>query len=215
MRTRLLLATGLIGFAGLIGAACSSDDDSTVTGATGNKAAGEHNDADVTFAQSMIPHHRQAVEMAQLAADRAEDPRVLDLASRIEGAQDPEIAEMTGWLEDWDEDVPDEGGHDDMSGMSGMMSSEDMDALEAASGAEFDEMFLTMMIEHHRGAVEMANTELDDGESDDAIALAQKIIDAQEAEISEMEAILGGSATEGGTGSTTSTVADDPAMSEH
>jgi uncharacterized protein (DUF305 family) len=215
MRTRLLLATGLIGFAGLIGAACSSDDDSTVTGATGNKAAGEHNDADVTFSQSMIPHHRQAVEMAQLAADRAEDPRVLDLASRIEGAQDPEIAEMTGWLEDWDEDVPDEGGHDDMSGMSGMMSSEDMDALEAASGAEFDEMFLTMMIEHHRGAVEMANTELDDGESDDAIALAQKIIDAQEAEISEMEAILGGSATEGGTGSTTSTVADDPAMSEH
>ena len=214
MRARLLLATGLIGFAGLLGAACSSDDDSAVTGATGNEAAGEHNDADVTFAQGMIPHHRQAVEMAQLATDRAEDPRVLDLASRIEGAQDPEIAEMSGWLEDWDEDVPAEGGHEDMTGMSGMMSAEDMEALEAATGAEFDEMFLTMMIEHHRGAVEMANTELDDGESTDALALAQKIIDAQEAEISEMEAILGETDGDDG-GSTTSTVADDPAMSEH
>lgn len=215
MRTRLLVVTGLIGFAGLIGAACSSDDDSTVTGATGDEAAGEHNDADVTFAQSMIPHHRQAVEMAQLAADRAEDPRVLDLAARIEGAQEPEIAEMSGWLEDWDEDVPAEGGHDDMTGMSGMMTAEDMGALEAASGAAFDEMFLTMMIEHHRGAVEMSNTELDDGEFGDALALAQKIIDAQEAEVSEMEAILGETGTDTGAGSTTSTATDDPAMSEH
>jgi uncharacterized protein (DUF305 family) len=215
MRTRLLLIIGLIGLAGLIGAACSSDDDSTVTGATGNAAAGEHNDADVTFAQGMIPHHRQAVEMAQLAAGRAEDPRVLDLASRIEGAQDPEIAEMSGWLEDWDEDVPAEGGHDDMTGMSGMMTAEDMDALEAASGGEFDEMFLTMMIEHHRGAVEMANTELDDGKFADALSLAQKIIDAQEAEISEMEAILGEASTDTGAGSTTSTKVEDPVMSEH
>lgn len=214
MRTRLLLATGLIGFGGLIGGACSSDDDSTVTGATGNQEAGEHNDADVTFAQGMIPHHRQAVEMAQLASDRAEDPRVLDLASRIEGAQEPEIAEMTGWLEDWDEDVPADAGHEDMAGGSGMMSAEDMDALEAATGSEFDEMFLTMMIEHHRSAVEMANTEVEDGQFADALSLAQKIIDAQEAEISEMEAILAETSTGTGAGSTTSTVADDPTMSE-
>ena len=210
MRTRLLLATGLIGLAGLIGAACSSDDDATVTGATEEESAGAHNDADVTFAQGMIPHHRQAVEMAQLATDRAEDPRVLDLASRIERAQDPEIAEMSGWLEDWDEDVPADGGHEDMSGM---MSAEDMDALAAASGTEFDEMFLMMMIEHHSGAVEMANTEREEGQFEDALALAQKIIDAQEAEISEMEAILAGSSADGGAG-TTSTVADDPPMSE-
>lgn len=209
MRTRMLIATGLVGFAGIVGAACSSDDDSTITGATGDETVAEHNDADVTFAQDMIPHHRQAVEMAQLATDRAQDPRVLDLASRIEGAQDPEITQMTGWLEDWDEDVPEAGGHEGMTGMTGMMSAEDMDALEAASGAAFDEMFLTMMIEHHRGAVEMATTELDDGQFPEALELAQTIIDAQNAEITEMEQILAG----GGDGSTTSTVADEnPAM---
>lgn len=209
MRTRMLIATGLVGFAGIVGAACSSDDDSTITGATGDETVAEHNDADVTFAQEMIPHHRQAVEMAQLATDRAQDPRVLDLASRIEGAQDPEITQMSGWLEDWDEDVPEAGGHEGMTGMTGMMSAEDMDELEAASGAAFDEMFLTMMIEHHRGAVEMATTELDDGQFPEALELAQTIIDAQNAEITEMEQILAGD----GDGSTTSTVADEnPAM---
>jgi uncharacterized protein (DUF305 family) len=205
MRTRTLLAVGLIGLVGLVGAACSSDDDSSTVGA--GDTAGEHNDADVTFAQDMIPHHRQAVEMAKLATDRAEDPRVLDLASRIEGAQDPEIEEMTGWLEDWDEDVPAEGGHESMTGMSGMMSAEDMDALEAASGTEFDRMFLTMMIEHHEGAVDMANTELDDGQFADALALARKIISAQEAEIAEMQGILAESSD--GTATTASTMGMD------
>jgi uncharacterized protein (DUF305 family) len=203
MRTRMLLATGLVGLAGLAGAACSSDDDSTISSAD-TEAIGDHNDADVSFAKDMIPHHRQAVDMAELAADRAEDPRVLDLASRIQGAQDPEIEEMTAWLEDWDEEAPSAGeGHESMSGMSGMMSAEDMGALSAASGADFDEMFLTMMIAHHEGAVEMATVEIADGEFPEAIALAERIISAQRAEITEMNAILAdGSASSGATSST-------------
>ena len=204
MRTRVLLAVGLVGLGGLISAACSSDDDDSVVGSSDTEVAGEHNDADVTFAQRMIPHHRQAVEMAELAPDRAEDPRVLDLASRIQGAQDPEIEEMTGWLEGWDEDVPAADSHDASMDMAGMMSADDMAALEAATGAEFDEMFLTMMIEHHEGAVEMANTEVSDGEFPDAVALAEKIISAQEAEIAEMEAILAESGAD--TGATSSTM---------
>jgi uncharacterized protein (DUF305 family) len=158
------------------------------------------NNADVTFLQGMIPHHRGALAMAQMAEGRAEDPRVLDLAGRIEAAQQPEIETMTGWLEEWGEPVPEESGsstggmdHGSMdtgdTGMGGM-SAEDMAALEAASGPEFDRMFLEMMTVHHRGAVEMAETEIADGSNPDAVALAREIADSQTAEIAEMEALL-------------------------
>jgi len=175
-------------------AACGSDDDegavaSDTTSADASDAS--FNDADVTFAQSMIPHHEQAVEMATLAADRADSDEVKDLASRIEAAQDPEIETMTGWLEDWDEPV--EGG-DEMGGnleMSGMMSDEDMQSLEDTEGTEFDRLFLEMMGEHHRGAIEMAETELGAGEFPDSLELAQDIVDTQTAEVAEIEELLG------------------------
>lgn len=174
--------------------ACGSDDDggavaSDTTSAEPSSASS--NGADVTFAQSMIPHHEQAVEMAKLAADRAESDEVKDLASRIESAQDPEIETMTGWLEDWDEPV--EGG-EEMGGsmeMGGMMSDEDMQSLEDADGAEFDQLFLEMMREHHRGAIEMAETERAAGEFPDALELARDIVDTQTAEVAEIEELLG------------------------
>lgn len=148
-----------------------------------------HNAGDVTFAQAMIPHHRQAVQMAKLAATRASDSRVKDLAARIEAAQGPEIMKMTGWLATWGAAMP-----SDMTGMDGMpgiMSTADMAALTAASGAAFDKAFLTMMIAHHTGALAMAKTELASGTDADAKALAQSIIDGQTKEITEMKAILG------------------------
>ncbi|MFE6510566.1 DUF305 domain-containing protein [Nocardioides sp. NPDC057767] len=168
-------------------AACGGEDGSDTT-------AG-HNDADVTFAQQMIPHHEQAIDMAEAAESRAESQEVKDLAADIEAAQGPEIETMTGWLESWGEDVPDGGmsdmDHGDMSDdMSGMMSEEDMTALENATGAEFDQMFLTMMIEHHEGAIEMAKTEQADGESADAKALAEDIETAQAEEIQTMQELL-------------------------
>lgn len=165
-------------------------------------AAADHNAADVTFAQDMIPHHQQAIEMAQLAEDRAASAEVKSLASAIEAAQDPEIETMTGWLESWGEDVPDshmdmdmdemEGMGDDESDdeMPGMMSDDDMADLEDAQGAAFDRMFLTMMIEHHEGAIEMAKTEQAEGEYDDAVTLAEKIETAQQAEIEAMNDLL-------------------------
>jgi uncharacterized protein (DUF305 family) len=181
--TAALLAASLLTLA-----ACGSDDKA------GSEAG--HNDADVTFAQQMIPHHRQAVEMAQLAGTRTTDEEVKELAADIEAAQDPEIKIMTGWLESWGEDVP----ADDMSGMDsgdmsmdemeGMMSPEEMGDLEAASGAEFDRMFLTMMIEHHEGAIKMAKTEQEAGEYPDATALAEDIETAQTAEITTMNELL-------------------------
>ena len=181
----------------------TSTESSAGTNSSGESA--EFNNADVTFVQGMIPHHRGALTMAQMADGRAEDPRVIDLANRIEAAQEPEIETMTGWLEEWGEPLPEEtdggmGGMDhgsmDMGGMdmSGMdmegMSEQNMAALEAASGAEFDRMWLEMMIAHHRGAVEMAQTEIAEGGNPDAVALAEEIADSQAAEIEEMETLL-------------------------
>lgn len=192
MRLRALAIS--IGLITLLGAACSSEGDNPTidAGADQGAAAGDHNDADVTFAQSMIPHHEQAVEMARLATDRAEDERVLDLASRIEAAQAPEIEEMQALLAEWGEDEAAPSGDHGMgdAGEGGMMSAEDMASLEVASGAEFDGMFLEMMIEHHTGAIEMADTEISDGQDPDAIALAGTIKSAQEGEITEMEDLL-------------------------
>lgn len=190
MRVRTLLVG--LAIAAPFGAVACSSDDSTVTETGADEVSdAAHNDADVAFAQGMIPHHEQAVEMASLAADRAEDPRVLDLAARIEAAQAPEIEEMTAWLSAWGEDVAagDHGGMD-MGADSGMMSDDDMAALEDSSGAEFDQMFLSMMVEHHEGAVAMAETEASDGEYPDSIALAEGIIETQEAEIEEMTGLL-------------------------
>lgn len=152
----------------------------------GNGSSDDFNKADVSFAQSMIPHHEQAVEMAQSAATRAASEDVKDLASGIEAAQSPEIEEMTGWLAEWGEDLEPM----DEMGDSGMMTDTEMTELEAASGAEFDRMFLEMMVAHHTSAIEMAETEIADGQFPDAVALAEAIKSAQEAEIAEMESLL-------------------------
>ncbi|MQA87445.1 MAG: DUF305 domain-containing protein [Streptosporangiales bacterium] len=192
---RLLVIAAVPLAAVLTLAGCGGTDGDTTSGdaAPQRTAAQPFSDADVTFAQGMIPHHRQAIEMAGTAADRAANPRVKTLATDIEKAQGPEIEAMTGWLRAWGEDVP-----DDMSGMDhegmdmpGTMSPEDMRDLERATGAEFDRMFLRMMIEHHEGAIDMARTEQADGENSDAVALAKKIERDQTAEIASMRKLLG------------------------
>jgi len=153
--------------------------------------ASQFNDADVTFATDMISHHRQAIEMAELAKTRAQSQQVKDLAARIEQAQDPEIQTMADWLTAWGKPVPDDMGGMDMSGsMPGMMGTEDMQMLQGMSGAGFDRMFLQMMIEHHQGAIEMARTEQADGTNADAQALAGQIGNAQTAEITTMRSML-------------------------
>lgn len=147
-----------------------------------------HNAADVSFAQLMIPHHRQAVEMAKLAGTRAEDPRIKALAAKIQKAQDPEIATMTGWLKDWNAKVP---AGMDMGGttMPGMMSEQQMTALASKSGQGFDAIFVQMMIEHHSGAVAMAEQQLKNGQYGPAKDLARQIIKTQNAEIVQMQSL--------------------------
>ena len=200
MRTKPLAAAALVVIGGLTLAACGDSEDSmpgmsgmeSSTPAEPTESSLSINDADVSFATEMIPHHRQAVEMAQLAESRAKNPEVKELAMAIMKAQDPEIKTMSGWLTSWGEPVPEDmAGMDMSSSMPGMMSSDDMDKLANTTGNEFDRMFLTMMIEHHEGAIEMAKAEQADGSYPDAVALAKQIEAAQTNEITTMKGLLG------------------------
>jgi uncharacterized protein (DUF305 family) len=189
----------------LILTACGSDDDGssgrsghdstkTTASASASVPSGKHNEADVSFAQGMIPHHRQAVEMADLAPTRASSAQVKKLAADIKKAQDPEIRTMSGWLEAWGEKVPEAMpgmDHSQHEGMPGMMSSKDMEELKKASGAAFDTAFLKMMVQHHKGAVEMAGTEKQKGAYGPAKTMADAIIKTQNEEITEMNKLLG------------------------
>ncbi len=174
-----------------------------------------HNQADMMFAHMMIPHHRQAIEMSDMVlAKQGIDPRVIDLAKQIKAAQGPEIDTMQGWLNQWGmsgmpgmPNMPgapsDHGGmHGSgtmtmpmpsgsmMPGMDGMMSPADMQALQTAQGVEASKLYLTQMIKHHQGAISMAQNEIKDGQSADAVALAKSIATSQQKEIDTMNQIL-------------------------
>ncbi|MFF8943656.1 DUF305 domain-containing protein [Streptomyces sp. NPDC014864] len=183
-------------------------DSMSSTPSAGANGKGGHNAQDVTFAQGMIPHHRQAVAMADLVPSRAKSPQVKDLAAKIKKAQDPEIDTMSGWLRAWGAEVPagSSSGMGDMPGMDhsgssgmdhsgssmpGMMSDADMGKLKKLSGDAFDKAFLQMMIGHHEGAVIMAKTEQAKGAYGAATSMARSIVTSQSAEITEMHKLLG------------------------
>ncbi|MFJ5729330.1 DUF305 domain-containing protein [Streptomyces paradoxus] len=207
IRNRSLIRRGMAvaaaGTAALVLAACGGNGDSgaghnghTETSASPSASAsapqGKHNAADIAFAQGMIPHHRQAVQMADLAPSRAQSAEVKTLAEQIKKAQDPEIKTLSGWLTSWGEEVPAEGAMDHSAhGTGGMMTAEEMDQLEKASGKAFDTAFMEMMIKHHEGAVAMARTEKADGAFPGAKKMADAIITSQTAEITRMNALLG------------------------
>jgi len=192
MRIGALAASTLVPLALVAGCGQDGDDDDARPDAA--EAAGRgHNGADVEFARSMILHHRQAAAMAALADDAAADPAIGDLADRVEQAQQPEIDAMSAWLEAWGEDVPaDDRDMPSGDAESGILGDHDTGALEAASGPTFDSLFAELMIEHHRGAIAMADEEIAAGQDDDAVALAEAIVAAQQAEISELQAFLDG-----------------------
>ncbi|MGW8376717.1 DUF305 domain-containing protein [Streptomyces sp. ODS28] len=150
-------------------------------------APGPFNDADVMFAQMMIPHHEQALEMSQAAPGKSSDKEVQKLAAQIEKAQGPEIRTMKSWLRSWGK--PESAGHGMDHGMSGMMSDSDMKELKAAKGEDFDKKYTSMMIDHHKGAVEMAEEERAKGRNATAKKLAKDVIDSQSAEIEHLQKI--------------------------
>lgn len=183
--------------------ACTSGDGEGAAGtpgaatspATSAQATDAGREGDIRFAQMMIPHHEQAIEMAEMAL-AAEDvsPAVQAFARDIEAAQAPEIAQMRGWLGAWG--APESGsgheGHgagDDGTGM-GMMSAEEMAELAGAAGSDFDTRWLTMMIAHHEGAVTMAQEVLGSTADPQVRDLAEAVVATQRAEIEAMRAEL-------------------------
>ncbi|TXL56553.1 DUF305 domain-containing protein [Aeromicrobium terrae] len=149
----------------------------------------DHNEADIDFAQQMVPHHEQALAMADLVDDAGASAEVRDLAAQVAKNQRPEIRTLKAWLDDWD--PPDPPGHG-MAHMreDSMMSDFRMNQLAAATGTEFDRLWLKSMIQHHEGAVTMAEREMRDGENSEAIDLAHDITRTQVREIDLMKELL-------------------------
>lgn len=158
------------------------------------------NDVDVMFAEMMIPHHAQALQMAELAPDAGGGAEVRRMADRIDGAQRPEIVLMAGWLTDQGVEAAtaeeietgrSESGEMSMSSMSGMASPDQMASLERARGEAFDRLFLQLMIRHHQGALDMVDDVLRDGSDQQINELATGIAADQSAEIGRMRELLG------------------------
>ncbi|MEU9304115.1 DUF305 domain-containing protein [Streptomyces sp. NPDC048269] len=195
---RRTAAVVVAGTASFVLAACGSADEAAPAAtkspsASSSAAQGRPNAADIAFAKGMIPHHRQAVEMADLAASRAESAEVKQLAAEIEKAQDPEIRTLSGWLASWGEQAPAEGAtdHSGHGAGGGMMTAEQLAGLQKSSGKAFDTAFTELMIKHHEGAVAMARTEQGQGAFPEAKTMAEAIITSQTAEIDRMNGLLG------------------------
>ena len=210
MRSRLIGGVLAATTAAVLAAGCSDSSNApgagTPTPAQSASAAPaaapvspEHNTADVVFAQGMLPHHTQAIAMSTQASTRAASQEVKDLAARIDQEQGPEIEQMNQMLDAWGAPRP-QPGSTAMPGMpgmpmgampmSGMMGEAQMQQLAAQSGPAFDRMFLQMMIEHHTGAVQMAQTEQAQGLNPQAEELARAIVADQQREITEMQDLL-------------------------
>lgn len=183
-------------------AACSSPSGSTSTMTAGSSASpsafstgtGAFNNQDVVFAQMMVPHHEQAIAMAEMyLAKDGTDHQVAAFAEKVKAAQGPEVNTMNSWLKAWGAT----GGDNSMQGMdhgsgTGMMSDQDMSALKDATGTEASKLFLTQMTQHHQGAIDMARKEVAAGKNTDAVTLANSIIKDQTAEIAQMQDLLTG-----------------------
>ncbi|WP_252975521.1 DUF305 domain-containing protein [Janibacter melonis] len=202
LTTRRAAAVGVSALAAVALSACSSDSDGSMPGmnhgsesmsssTAGSASSGQ--EGDVMFAQMMIPHHQQAVEMADLALDDSSgaSAKVQALAKDIKAAQGPEIKTMQGWLEQWGAEPASEGmERGGMDHGDGMMSESEMTDLESATGAKFDQMWLTMMIKHHQGAVTMAKDVQSTTSNNEVKTMAADIIKAQNSEITTMKDLL-------------------------
>jgi len=187
-----LFIAGLLLLAACSGASQNMSDmstDSIGTNATSSESS--FNDADVMFAQMMIPHHEQAIELADMALDPTlmASEQVKTLASQIKSAQDPEIDLMTQWLTDWEKPLMNMSEEHDMS-MDGMLSVDEIAALGQLMGEEFDQAWATAMIAHHKGAIKMAETVKEDGKSTLVEDLASLIMQEQQSEITVLKTLL-------------------------
>ena len=150
--------------------------------ASSENSGAEYSAQDIMFAEMMIPHHEQAIEMSDIALAKSQDSEVLALATQIKNAQAPEIDQMKTW---GGSHMGSHAGHM----MDGMLTDEQMRALSVAAGQEFDRLFLEGMIKHHEGAIDMAEMVVD-STNQEVSRLANAIITAQKEEIVKMKELL-------------------------
>lgn len=193
VRRGVLVATALatLGLISACGGGMGGMDHGSGSSTGSAPAGATFNDADVMFAQMMIPHHQQAVQLATLADTKASDPEIKQLAAQIKAAQDPEITTMSGWLTGWGRPSAAAGGHSmpGMSGMPGMMSEQEMTALSQATGTDFDRRFARGMIAHHNGAIQMAKDEQAKGSNSAAKAMAAAMVRNEQDEVERLRKI--------------------------
>ncbi|TSD94688.1 DUF305 domain-containing protein [Skermania sp. ID1734] len=175
---------------GFLAAGCGSDNGASPNTTQTSAASEAHNQADIHFLQMMYPHHAQAIQMADLVNDRTDNQQVRSLAADIKKNQGPEMQQIAGMLQQWGQPAP-TAGASAHSSMTGMLSPQQLDALKAAKGADFDKQWLQSMIEHHLGAIEMAKTEIAEGTNPQAIKLARAIVTGQQSEVDQMRTMLG------------------------
>lgn len=193
MTRRKILICSLAVAALVAGCGGSASDDAGGNGTAVSAAGRGFNDADVMFAQMMIPHHEQAVEMSDIALDPTvgASDAVRQLATRIKGAQDPEIELMTGLLTGWGKSTEMDMSMDHSSMMDGMLTADELDGLSLLRGADFDRAWMEAMVKHHEGALAMAKDVLEDGSDPAVRKLSEEIVAGQQAEIDEMRGLLG------------------------
>ena len=193
MTRTVALILSLLFTATLAGCADDAADEAPATVHTA--ANGDvYNDADIDFATEMIRHHADALVMVDLTQGRRLSPEMTKLTEDIRAAQVPEIETMVDWLTTWREDVPETSrdhvnSHSESDDATGM-DPDDLTALEGTEGAAVETTWLEMMIEHHEGAIEMAEAEQEAGVFRDAVALAESIETSQAAGIDRMAGML-------------------------
>ena len=191
MKIRLTLAVSAALLLAACGSSSSSDSNTETTAVENSATATSFNDADVMFAQMMIPHHEQAIEMSDMALDPSiqASKEVSDLAAQIKAAQDPEITQMKDLLTSWGQPLTTDMAMDHSSMMDGMLSSDDMEKLGSLKGPNFDDFWAQSMIAHHEGAIDMAEVVLAEGLNKEILSLANEIVSAQATEIEILKAI--------------------------
>jgi uncharacterized protein (DUF305 family) len=192
-KTGVLLGVIVLLVAAVVSLSVNRGDNSTMNNSSGHMGHGSssssnanYTGADVMFLQMMIPHHQQAIDISNLAMKVSSDSELLELAKIIARDQAAEIKQMKVWLKD--SGASEDMGHS-MDGMGGMLNEDDLAALSAATGKEFDTLWLKGMTEHHDGAIHMTQM-IEDAQNADIKAFGTKVIKDQSEQIAQMKKML-------------------------
>ncbi len=192
-KTGVLLGVIVLLSAAVLSLSINRDNNNPMNNSSGHMGHGSssstnsnYTGADIMFLQMMIPHHQQAIDISNLAMKSSQDAELLALAKIIARDQAAEIKQMKAWLKD--AGASEDMGHS-MDGMGGMLSADELSALQAASGKEFDILWLTGMTDHHDGAIHMTQM-IEDARNSEIKAFGEKVIADQSAQIMQMKAML-------------------------